>query len=184
MPQLIAPDVRLHASFLAAMEEFRAEGRGGMADNSMVGEDIRRHGADWAKPDVFAAYVAAQRADADEDAPRKPGFVPCTNLWWAQGDEYLARIAIRHRLTDFLRDYGGHIGYDVRASVRRRGHATAMLRAALPVTARLGIAQALITCDTTNTASRRVIEKCGGVYEDERGGKLRFWVPTSPGRPD
>jgi predicted acetyltransferase len=26
--------------------------------------------------------------------------------------------------------------------------------------------------------SRTVIERNGGVLEDERGGKLRFWVPT------
>ena len=34
-------------------------------------------------------------------------------------------------------------------------------------------------CDVDNVASRKVIEVNGGVLEDERGGKLRFWVPTS-----
>ncbi len=53
-----------------------------------------------------------------------------------------------------------------------------MLRASLPAARRLGILIALITCDATNTASRRVIESCGGNREDERDGKLRFWVPT------
>jgi len=33
-----------------------------------------------------------------------------------------------------------------------------------------------------NVASRRVVEKNGGVLEDEYRGKLRFWVPTGPGR--
>lgn len=181
MPQLIAPDVRFHRSFLAAMDEFRAEGRGGAADNSMVGYDIQRRGAVWQDPAVFAEYVAELRSQADENAPRPPGRVPCTNLWWVEGDEYLGRIAIRHRLTDFLREYGGHIGYDIRASARRRGHATAMLRATLPVSAALGVDPALLTCDTTNTASRKVIEACGGVFEDRRGEKLRYWVPTSAG---
>jgi predicted acetyltransferase len=54
-----------------------------------------------------------------------------------------------------------------------------MLRAALPVARGLGIASALVTCDATNAASRRVIEANGGVFEDRRGDKLRFWVPTS-----
>jgi predicted acetyltransferase len=179
MPQLVAPDVRLHASFLAAMAEFAAEGRGSADDDSMVGRDIRAYGAQWADGSAFAAYVADLGAAVEEDAPRAQGFVPCTNLWWAEGDTYIGRIAVRHRLNDFLLQYGGHIGYDVRASARCRGHATAMLRATLPAAAALGIARALITCDTTNVASRKVIEACGGVFEDERGGKLRYWVPTS-----
>jgi predicted acetyltransferase len=74
---------------------------------------------------------------------------------------------------------GGHIGYDIRPSARRRGHATAMLAAALPVARSLGIGPALLTCDEDNTASRRVIEANGGVVEDKRGGKLRYWIPTS-----
>src|SRR5690242_3199976 len=84
-------------------------------------------------------------------------------LWWVDGDEYLGRIAIRHRLTAQLRASGGHIGYDVRPSARRRGHATAMLRAALPVARALGVDSALVTCDAGNVASRRVIERNGGV---------------------
>lgn len=73
---------------------------------------------------------------------------------------------------------GGHIGYDVRRSRRRAGHATAMLAATLPVAHRLGIDPALVTCDADNVGSRRVIEANGGVLEDERNGKLRFWLPT------
>ncbi len=53
-----------------------------------------------------------------------------------------------------------------------------MLVAALPVARGLGIDQALVTCDHDNLPSRRVIEKAGGVLEDRRGVKLRFWVPT------
>ncbi|WP_405581515.1 GNAT family N-acetyltransferase [Streptomyces sp. NBC_01190] len=181
MPQLIVPDVRIHRSFLAAMAEFVAEGRGDADDSSMVGRDLRTWSRRWHEPADFAAYVAALLAVADPDLPRPDALVPCTNLWWVEGDEYLARIAVRHRLNHFLREYGGHIGYDVRPSARRRGHATAMLRAALPEAAELGIDPALITCDTGNVASRKVIQACGGVFEDERGGKLRFWVRTGKG---
>jgi len=67
----------------------------------------------------------------------------------------------------------------VRRSARRQGHATAMLAAALPVAASLGIDPALVTCDDTNLGSRKVIEGNGGMLEDQRGVKLRFWVPTS-----
>jgi predicted acetyltransferase len=102
-----------------------------------------------------------------------------TNLWWVDNDRYIGRMSIRHDLNDWLREAGGHIGYDVRRSRRRQGHATAMLAAALRIAHDLGIEQALLTCDVDNVASRRVIERNGGVLEDERHGKLRYWVPTS-----
>ncbi|MQA78344.1 MAG: GNAT family N-acetyltransferase [Streptosporangiales bacterium] len=179
MPELIKPDVRVRKSFLAAMAEFREEGRGDADDDSMIGSEHRTYGDSWHTEEGFAAYTAALRADAREDTPRAEDRVPCTTLWWVDGDTYLARLAIRHRLTDHLRELGGHIGYDVRPTARRRGHATAMLGAALPIARRLGIGSALVTCDVDNVASRKVIEAHGGVFEDERGGKLRFWVPTN-----
>jgi predicted acetyltransferase len=54
-----------------------------------------------------------------------------------------------------------------------------MLRAALPIARDLGITIALITCDLDNVGSRRVIETNGGVLEDERNGKKRYWAPTA-----
>ena len=95
-----------------------------------------------------------------------------------RGPEFLGRIALRHRLNEYLRTLGGHIGYDVRPSARRRGHATAMLAAAVPRAHAMGIDPVLVTCDVDNVASRRVIEANGGVLENELQGKLRFWVPT------
>jgi len=178
VPELVVPDVRHHRSFLAAMAEFEAEGRSG--DDSMIGSRLARFGPTWHTPAGFAEYVAFEVADARPETPRPDGHVPCTNLWWVEGDEYLGRIAIRHRLTDGLLRVGGHIGYDVRRSRRREGHATAMLAAALPVAHRLGIDPVLITCDTDNVASRKVIEANGGVLENELDGRLRFWASTGP----
>jgi predicted acetyltransferase len=36
----------------------------------------------------------------------------------------------------------------------------------------------LVTCDTDNVASRKVIEANGGRYEDTRCNKLRYWIST------
>ena len=179
MPELTPPTTRVHASFLAAMEEFRAEGRGGLSDDSMIGREIHEQASRWTEPAAFGHYVRSLRDQALEDSPRPEGQVPSTTLWWVSGDEYLGRIAIRPRLTPHLRDYGGHIGYDVRPSARRRGHATAMLAAALPLAGALGIGPALVTCDEDNSGSRKVIEANRGALEDKRGVKLRYWVPTS-----
>ena len=179
MPELILPGGRVQASFLTAMKEFQAEGRGGPSDqHSMLGREVQLWGDRWADPAVFAEYAAWLRAGALEGSSRPPGFVPATSMWWADGDEYLGRPAIRHRLTPALHAVGGHIGYDVRPSARRRGHATLLLAAALPVARELGIDRALLTCLAGNVGSRKVIEANGGVLEDEGDGMLRFWVPT------
>jgi predicted acetyltransferase len=177
VPALTPPTTAVHESFLAAMAEFSAEGRG-PGDGSMIGHDIGTFGASWHSLEGFRSYVEHVRQQAREEAPRPAHYVPATTFWWVEGAEYLGRIAIRHRLTPTLIEVGGHIGYDVRASARGRGHATAMLAAALPVANRLGIDPALLTCHRANVASRRVIERNGGVLEDERYGGLRFFVPT------
>jgi predicted acetyltransferase len=182
-PSLAAPSVELHASFLAALLEYQAEGRHLELDAERLRERAE-----------FARYVTALRAD--EHAPGEPdryverltgrlpeemppgGYVPQTILWWVADDEYLGRVGIRHYLTDDLRRHGGHIGYEVRPSARRRGHATAMLSAALSLAAALGIDPAHIDCDVANVASRRVIEKNGGRLERVASGSLLFLVPT------
>jgi predicted acetyltransferase len=179
MPRLVRPSTGVHASFLTAMKEFQAEGRGRADDGSMLGREIFENAGRWDDPGEFAAYVSGLRADALEDSPRPAGHVPATTLWWVDEEAYLGRLTVRHRLTARLRSVGGHIGYDVRPSARRRGHATAMLAAALPVARGLGIDLALLTCDEDNIGSRKAIEANGGVLDGELRGMLRYWVPTS-----
>jgi predicted acetyltransferase len=177
MPALIAPDPGLRESFLAAMAEFADEGRHG--DGSGIGSDLEQWTGRWESESGFAAYVAEKVGE--RDGVVRDDWVHCTNLWWVDGDEYVGRMSIRHELNHWLREVGGHIGYDVRRSRRREGHASAMLAAALPIARGLGVDRALLTCDVDNVASRLVIERNGGVFEDERRGKLRYWVPTSSG---
>lgn len=186
MPELVNPHPRLQSSFLASVVEILAAGEEerstGLATIPAIGdspgESFTRH--ELQDPSRFAAYIGRLRSLADPATPLPAGIVPATQLWWVDGDEYLGRLAIRHSLTTpWLLEVGGHIGYAVRPSARRHGHATAMLAAALPVARRLGIDPALVTCDDTNGASRRVIEANGGVLEDQRGEKLRYWVATS-----
>jgi len=161
------------------MAEFIAGGRGSADDHSAIGRYVRE-GAQHLDDEAFVRFVDGIRAERLEETPRPEGYVPDTELWWVDGDEFLGRIGIRHRLTPLLLEMGGHIGYDVRPSARRRGHATEMLRQALTIAHELGIDPALITCDVDNVGSRTVIERNGGVLEDERNGKLRFWASTEP----
>ena len=42
----------------------------------------------------------------------------------------------------------------------------------------LGLERVLLTCDEDNVGSRRTIENAGGVYEDIRKDKRRYWIAT------
>ena len=166
MPELVVPR-------LSVAPSLRAAARGDGWDEHPAYADAGR----LADAEV-AAWVESLVADARPHAPRPPGTVPATNLWWVDGDTYLGRVQIRHALTEQLREEDGHVGYHVVAAHRRRGHATAMLAATLPVAAQLGLDCVLVTCDADNTGSRRTIEANGGLFQDQRGVKLRYWVPT------
>jgi predicted acetyltransferase len=176
--------VRYHHSFVAAVDEIQAAGESdsnaGLWLIPMVDgveeETVRRD--QLVPPAGFARFVERLRALADPETPVPDGIVHSTHLWWVEDDEYLGRVSIRHHLTPWLRDFGGHIGYVVRPSARRKGHATAMLAASLPWARALGIENALVTCDDTNEPSRKVIEACGGVFDDQREQKLRYWIAT------
>ncbi len=97
----------------------------------------------------------------------------------------LGELFIRHRLTPHLEKIGGHVGYKVRPSCRNQGVATAALRLALKQLAIIGVERALVTCNTTNVASAKVIEKCGGLrIQDallEDRVERRYWVATGLG---
>ena len=182
--RLVAPDPAYHRSWLAAAEEFLAEGLARYtevaipADACFVGWEWTR--ATLGEPAAFARMCAERVAQADPDRPRPCGWVPTTTRWVVREDgEFLGSMSLRHVLTPELAEVGGHIGYSVRPSARGRGVATAGLRLMLPVAVGLGIDPVLITCDDDNLASAAVIERCGGVVQDVRGGKRRYWVPAS-----
>ncbi|MCI8500817.1 MAG: GNAT family N-acetyltransferase [Oscillospiraceae bacterium] len=73
-------------------------------------------------------------------------------------------IDLRHDISgnEFLSAYGGHIGYSVRPSERRKGYAFQMLRMALAHEKVLGLSRVMLGCYCDNLASKRTIERCGG----------------------
>lgn len=115
------------------------------------------------------------------DLPR--GYVKATT-YFLIGEKMLGTINIRHELNESLLNHGGHIGYSVHPDFRRLGYATYMLKFALKKCQELGINEVLVTCKKENIASKKTIEKCGGVLEDERLNQedghiyLRYWIQT------
>ena len=175
MAELIAPTIRLRESWLRSRDEW---GRGVHQDGAGL-----RPGDDVDSPDGFAAWVRRLLSECDPAVPLPEGLIHCTYWWIVEDDEVLGAIALRHELNDFLLRAGGHIGYGVRPSARRRGLASFALGEVLPYAAKLGLTRVLITCNVANEGSRRVIEGNGGELEDIRDteiGRLRrYWITLS-----
>jgi predicted acetyltransferase len=96
------------------------------------------------------------------------GWVPNTFLVADVDGQLVGRVSIRHELTDFLREEGGHIGYGVLPAFRRRGYATEILRQAVVIARSVGVDRVLVTCDDDNIGSIRTIEACGGRLDSVR----------------
>ena len=108
------------------------------------------------------------------------GLVPGTTFLYMLDDEIVGSINIRHCLNDYLKNIGGHIGYSIAPKYRRQGFATKMLQEALKFCKQWEIWPVLVTCDEDNMASKKTIEKCGGIFENkyshEGNVTLRYWI--------
>ena len=164
-------------------EQWEAAYRDFLADFARAGE--RKDDKPFPDSD-FRAYVARLR-DHARGVGLPEGFVPAETYWLVVGDRIVGACGLRLALTEALLDFGGNIGYSVRPSQRRKGYATRMLALVLEKARQRGLTRVLITCDKTNTASARVIQKNGGVLDSEgyspRAKRVtqRYWIELEPG---
>jgi len=172
---LAAPTLDRYDSWAAAVREFD----GAHIDGSTIPDD---EAADDSRG-ACCRLVERARCEADTAVPPLPGRVHADAYWIVDGEEVVGFLQLRHRLNDFLAEVGGHVGYAVRPSRRREGHASRALGLALDRARELGLDRVLVTCDDDNVASAGVIEGQGGVLEDVRDGaaygcgpKRRYWI--------
>jgi len=141
--------------------------------------------------DTYAEWL---QFDCRNKATYGDSWVPSTVfLGIRQSDGKLVGIIdIRHRLTDFLLNYGGHIGCSVTPDERRKGYAKQMLHLALYECKKLGADHVLLCCDKENIASRNIITANGGALENEvediphlgnSGTIQRYWIAMEDFKP-
>ena len=112
-PFLTPPDVVYRLTYLDALREFHAELHN--LEQAMV-----------ALTQNFEGYVRyLERQSSDE---RRDGWVPEMFYWLIDNGVYIGRLSLRHHLNERLMQFGGHIGYEIRPSRRRRGYGNLILK--------------------------------------------------------
>ena len=97
-------------------------------------------------------------------------------------NKIVGMVDIRHNIEHpFLAQYGGHIGYAVRPTERRKGYATEILKQALAYAHSIGLNKVMLGCYSDNVASIKTITACGGQlierkpYADGKPMEL-YWI--------
>jgi len=127
--------------------------------------------------DEFLSIVQREPTESD------PAKVPAHLFFLADSDsrKLFGAIQIRHHIDHpNLIETGGHVGYGICPSERRKGYATSMLALAIPEAKKIGLARLLVTCKDANVGYRKAIESNGGVFErttiDEGQLARRYWI--------
>ena len=149
--ELIVPNKKYYKSYMSAINEYKCY--------NVKSYEFRNETQD----------VLFEQFENDRIGKNLPkGYVNATYLWLVDGEEFVGEISIRHRLTDALTRFGGHIGYGIRYSQWNKGRGTEMLsKALLYAKDVIGLDRVLLTCGDDNLGSARVIEKNGGMLQDK-----------------
>lgn len=168
---LVKPDETMLTEIVSYREVFLAAG------DSMDGTGPLRRMED---PLEWLAFnqLAEQRETKPENWVPSEQFA----LLRERDHKIVGMTQFRHEFNDFLREFGGNIGYSVRPDERRKGYAKRMLTECLKVCRAFGLERVLITCLVENEGSRRTILSCGGVYdktvycERDNVNLERYWI--------
>lgn len=166
--KLVHPTMEMEQSYFEYIDEWQKEGN-----------DIHPHSINPLGRDYKTWLQETQVIQKQETCP--PHLVTADTYFLINdAGRMLGAINIRHSLNDYLLNFGGHIGYGVRPSERRKGYATLILKLALEKCRELGLEKVRIICNKENHASSRTIIANGGVLENEvpDGDRMmqRYWI--------
>ena len=166
MIKFILPDEEHRSDVLDFYSEFERRGE------SCIG---------FADHDNYDAWLREKRnRKTGENLPE--GYVRENFYLCYESKKLVGVFSLKFELTEYLLNFGGHIGYAVRRSERNRGLATEMLREGRLIAKGLGFDRLLAVCDEDNAASQMVIVKNGGEFEnkmfdpEENVYVNRFWI--------
>jgi len=173
--KLLRPALDYKESYLEALKEYHAEGRYKYQDIALLNAN-------------FEEFIKEMRSE--KGYPHQPYQdwvepVPETIVWLVKDKAYLGSVDIRHRLNWHLEKWGGHVHFNIRPSMRGKGFGMKILQKAIPIVNYIGIDKALITLAPNDKAAIRIIEGCGGIFEDETQATdkfpamRRYWLDCS-----
>ncbi len=162
--ELVEPSEKYKASYLEALKEFKEID----GDNTV---DIEERDKNF---NLFLEKIENNKTVND------PNIVPSFDYWLVDGNKFIGRINYRPILNETLKSHGGNIGYKVRPSERGKGYAPQMMQEIIKKAKSDGLNQVLMTCDSDNIASIKVIEKFDGVLQstdiDEKGISFNRYI--------
>ncbi len=168
-------------------EIFRKPGEDDVAEITAFKQEFQEHGSGMDGTGILVSCDAREwlcYIDRMENREVPEGLHCLQYGLFREGDGcLLGLLQIRLELMGYLVNFGGHIGYCVRPSERRKGYAVKMLRLALDICRDNGLEKVLVTCLEDNVGSAKTIEACGGVFErivyDDQNYKenmKRYWI--------
>ncbi len=170
--KLIRPISTFKDSYLSALQEYHAEDR----YKFQKAAELDAHF------ETFIDQLRDERQYPQHHFQNWVEPVPETVLWMVKDGEYYGSVNIRHRLNWHLEKWGGHVSFIIRPSLRGKGFGKKILQKSIPFINYLGVDNALMTVCPDNAAAIRVIEFCGGKFEDELPetdqfpARKRYWL--------
>ncbi|WP_202708879.1 GNAT family N-acetyltransferase [Sporosalibacterium faouarense] len=109
------------------------------------------------------------------------GDVTTSTYWLINKIDIVGVVRIRHEEIDCA----GHIGYDISPDFRNRDYGFQILKLALEKARKIGLEDAIITCNIENLASKKIIEKNNGkllgtIFDEEENEYLfKYSIPLA-----
>ena len=151
--KLVKPTVELENNWLNYFNEYIKE------NNSSPME--------YKKEYIYSEWI--KKLDNEEKGINlEPGRVPSSVRFLMDDGKILGAVSIRHSIdNEFLSTIGGHIGYGILPSERKKGYGKLILKLSLEECKKLGINKVLVTCVDSNIGSKKIIEANGGILENK-----------------
>ena len=134
-----------------------------------VGSDLNGTGGlkDVARGIPFEEWLEDVIKFQDKEYAESKGKVAASTFFTIResDNKIVGMVNLRHYLNDYLSNYGGHIGYGIRPTERRKGYAKIQLYLALIEAQKLGIDKVMVDCINTNVGSEKTIIALGGVFD-------------------